>query len=142
MKQEKYFLVCLAMWMGFAWSCAKDEGTQDQSSAVELTAPANDAAYNLVLVEEVIFSWKSAAGASAYTLVLSKTADLSAPATKVVNGNRLPLPAADLDVMLDNLGIDYAAEAVIYWTIKPDNNANAYTEVRALKLTRLPVPVV
>jgi hypothetical protein len=142
MKTKYLLTVAIAVAGLGAWSCSKEESHTQEVSAIELTAPENGAAYNLQAESFVVFQWLIVPGAGKYTFYLSTSADLSGAETKTNPSGRMSIIASDLDAMLDDLGIPYTATTKLYWTVKPDNNPDAHTEVRELTLTRRAVPVV
>jgi hypothetical protein len=103
-----------------------------------LTAPANDASFDLKTEESVSFAWTDIADISCYTLALSLSPDLSSAQTINLTGNPYVLTKEELDMKLEDFGIAEGAPAKIYWSIYPcDLTVKFAKQVRSATITRM-----
>ena len=139
----------LVVMLGFCFSSCKDKDEKTETPTITLSSPAANApTIDLKTVEDVTFSWSlqgdgDAVVADGFTLVLSKTQDLSSPVTFTTTNLLYQVPAGNLDAQLKDWAFPMGGEATVYWSVKPKTAGQANEPAegsRALKLIRLPVP--
>jgi len=147
---KKYNLFFIVVLLGLCFSSCKDD--EQPVPTITLSMPEADATIDLAEVGQVAFTWAinptDAKVADGYTLSLSKAQDLSSPVTYKVStlvnviNRRHTISQSDMDTQLEEWGFDRGTVATVYWSVKSttDGKATPPSEVRALKLKRLPEP--
>jgi sialate O-acetylesterase len=103
---------------------------------IVLTAPANNASYDLYAVENVAFDWTPVEGVTDYTLSLLSS-DLTQSYEMPATAHPFLVTSGTLDAVLSSFGVGIGAEATVSWQIKPAEAVdNVTTQVRTLRLKR------
>lgn len=149
MKKTLYILAS-AMFVLFA-SCNKEAaGTDDPGKDPKNDDPKKEASVKIDVIfpddlEEVAldysnqtkalqFEWEADSETAEYEIVFSLAKDLSNPQTVKAGAEfTKKLSHADLDDVLDKLGVGAYKEGEVYWTIKSGDSKG---EVRSMKLLR------
>jgi len=84
----------------------------------------------------LIFQWDKVDDVSVYVLTFSLSSDFSKPVTFETKDGRKGFGDESFDDLLEALGISYGAQAKIYWTVKPKENAPVKTQTRSLQAKR------
>jgi hypothetical protein len=119
--------------------CDDDPGDDPEKPAITLTAPADNASFDLSKVDKIAFSWNKAEGVTAYTLRLHTVA-ADAPASDVKfdagDKNSYELTAEQVDrLMLGNTTVKPGETGDVYWTV---TGGDATTQTRKVSIKRLP----
>jgi uncharacterized protein (TIGR02145 family) len=133
MKTKHLFLTFFLGMM--CWACDSNDDPAQDLPTIELTAPADNASVDLGTITSLRFGWKNIEGITAYTLVLSKSQDLSSPQTIALTSNPQDVPANELDVKVASLGVAEGGTASVYWSVKPASG-DAQIQTRLLNVTR------
>jgi hypothetical protein len=135
---KKYSLFLIALLGVTCWSCSEDDPEPNPVTAtITLSAPADNASYDLSVVDNVSFQWATENVTGSQTLLLSKSQDLSLAVTKE-GASPISLSKSDLDAQLEALGVAKGAQADIYWSVKAASSNIAIPAARKLTLKRLP----
>jgi hypothetical protein len=142
---KKYYLLFVALCGILFLSCKEDPEPEESVPTISLTAPVADGTIDLSTENIVTFTWSVEGNiAGGYTLSLSRSADLTAPETYTSSSTSLEISVVDLNVVLNNLGIDKGTTGKIYWSVKPSSEnvkANA-PQARALNVKRPTIPTI
>jgi hypothetical protein len=115
--------------------------TRVEKPLITLTAPADNAAFDLQDTPNVTFSWTVApvSAITAFRLALSGNEnDFSGAATFSATGSPLTLSADDLDGILEDKGVPRGESLDLYWTVWPaDATLTATTFTRKMTVTRV-----
>ena len=130
----------LTALLGFAllWSCS-DKDDDGYKGEIRLTAPVDNAEYNLSNVDKITFSWTAVDGVTEYALKMSPDKDnvASSNVKFTTNGNSYELTAVTADQLLAGISVPPEGEANIYWTVMPEPpDAGIKTNVRMVKVKR------
>lgn len=142
LEQMKYslFLVTL-LALPLIWSCSTDGDNGTAVPTIALTNPADNARVDLSAAASTVFGWRDVDGIDGYRLVMSLSAELSAPQNMTVGSNPFYLTAADFDAAAAALGIGEGARQRVYWSVVPADPKQVKTEVRSIDLTRAAAPI-
>jgi hypothetical protein len=127
-------LCCLLL----AASCIKN--VDEAKQTIVLSAPGDNAAFDLNTAPGITFSWSTADGVDKYIIAFSLNDDMLPSATVDVAAPPHTVPAEDIDAVLNALKMPYEATDTVYWSVWSNPiMLNIEAQVRALTLTRKPV---
>ena len=120
-----------------------NEEKQESGQTIVLSAPENNAAYNLYSVEDITFEWSLLDDVDNYKIAFSLKDDMQKVAMVDAATSPHSLPAAEIDEALQRLGMTNEATDTVYWSVRAwPMLMNIVTQVRPLILTRKPfIPV-
>ena len=123
-------------------SCNKTK--QEAARTIVLSAPEENAAYNLDAVSDITFSWSLLDDIDRYRIALSRSESMAPAVTVDAAVSPHTVPAAELDEALQHLGMTDSETDTVYWSVRSTPILmNIETQQRTLMLTRKPrVPVL
>ena len=144
----KNLFLALALFAGLFLSGCEDkpEDPKPKEVSIALTAPANNATFDLSDVDKITFSWARIEDIAGYALMFAlDEAGLGNPAASVTAGNNgaYDLTSEAADIMIAEIAETPPGETVeIYWTVvntQTPENTIVHTQSRRFTVKRLTV---
>ena len=135
--------IILAVFLAGALLAACNKTKQEAARTIVLSAPEENAAYNLDAVSDITFSWSLLDDIDRYRIALSRSESMAPAVTVDAAVSPHTVPAAELDEALQHLGMTDSETDTVYWSVRSTPILmNIETQQRTLMLTRMPLSPV